>query len=45
LSIRYRERPAEWGIRASVGTAGDSYDNALAESIIGLFKAEMIWRQ
>lgn len=42
LSIRYSERLAECGIHASVGTTGDSYDNALAESIIGLFKAEVI---
>jgi len=42
LSIRYSERLAEVGIQASVGTTGDSYDNALAESIIGLFKAEVI---
>ena len=45
LSIRYSERLAECGIQASVGTTGDSYDNALAESINGLFKAEVIWRQ
>ncbi len=45
LSIRYSERLAEAGIQASVGTTGDSYDNALAESIIGLFKAEVIWRR
>ena len=44
LSIRYSERLAECGIEASVGTTGDSYDNALAESIIGLFKAEVIHR-
>lgn len=37
LSIRYSERQAAAGIRASTGTAGDAYDNALAESIIGLF--------
>jgi transposase InsO family protein len=42
LSIRYSERLAECGIEASVGTTGDSYDNALAESIIGLFKTEVI---
>ena len=42
LSIRYSDRLAECGIEASVGTTGDSYDNALAESIIGLFKAEVI---
>jgi putative transposase len=45
LSIRYSERLAECGIEASVGTTGDSYDNALAESIIGLFKAEIIHRR
>ena len=37
LSIRYTERLAEAGIEPSVGSVGDSYDNALAESIIGLF--------
>ena len=42
LSIRYTERLAEAGIDTSVGSVGDSYDNALAESIIGLFKTEMI---
>jgi putative transposase len=42
LSIRYSERLAECGIRASVGSTGDSYDNAMAESIIGLFKTEVI---
>ena len=42
LSIRYTERLAEAGITASVGTTGDSYDNALAETIIGLYKAEVI---
>jgi transposase InsO family protein len=45
LSIRYSERLAECRIEASVGTTGDSYDNALAESIIGLFKAEVIHRR
>ena len=45
MSIRYSERLAECGIQASVDTTGDSYDNALAESINGLFKAEVIWRQ
>jgi transposase InsO family protein len=44
LSIRYSERLAECGIRASVGSTGDSYDNAMAESIIGLFKTEVIRR-
>jgi putative transposase len=45
LSIRYSERLAECGIQASVGTTGDSYDNALAETINGLYKAEVIWRR
>ena len=43
LSIRYTERLAEAGIDASVGSVGDSYDNALAETIIGLFKTEVIY--
>lgn len=42
LSIRYTERLAEAGIEASVGSVGDSYDNALAETVIGLFKTEVI---
>ena len=42
LSIIYTERLAEAGIDTSVGSVGDSYDNALAESIIGLFKTEVI---
>ena len=42
LSIRYTERLAEEGIEPSVGSRGDSYDNALAESIIGLYKTEVI---
>ena len=42
LSIIYTERLAEAGIDPSVGTVGDSYDNALAESVIGLFKTEVI---
>lgn len=42
LSIRYTERLAEAGIERSVGSVGDSYDNALAERINGLFKAEAI---
>jgi transposase InsO family protein len=45
LSIRYTERLAEAGIAPSVGSAGDSYDNALAESVIGLYKTEVIRRQ
>ncbi len=44
LSIRYTERLAEAGIEPSVGSVGDSYDNALAETIIGLFKTEVIRR-
>ena len=45
LSIHYSERLAECGIRPSVGSSGDSYDNALAETIIGLFKTEIIRRR
>jgi transposase InsO family protein len=50
LSMRYTERLADADIAPSVGSRGDSYDNALAESIIGLFKTEVIhlkgpWRQ
>jgi putative transposase len=44
VSIRYTERLAEAGIDPSVGSVGDSYDNALAESVIGLFKTEVIHR-
>lgn len=44
VSIRYTERLAEAGIDPSVGSVGDSYDNALAESVIGLFKTEIIHR-
>jgi putative transposase len=44
-SIRYSERLAEAGARPSIGSVGDSYDNALAESIIGLFKTELIRRR
>jgi len=43
LAIRYSERLAEAGINPSVGSTGDSYDNAMAESVIGLFKTEIIW--
>ncbi|MBB2830594.1 UNVERIFIED_ORG: transposase InsO family protein [Rhizobium esperanzae] len=42
VSIKYSERPAEAGIEPSVGSVGDSYDNALAETINGLYKAEVI---
>ncbi len=45
VSIRYTERLAEAGIEPSVGSRGDSYDNALAESIISLYKAEVIERR
>jgi transposase InsO family protein len=45
LSIRYTERLAEVGIEPSVGSVGDSYDNALAESVIGLYKTEVIRRR
>ena len=45
LSIRYSERLADAGIEPSVGSVGDSYDNAMAESVIGLFKTEVIHRQ
>jgi putative transposase len=44
LSIRYTDRLADAGVVASVGSKGDSYDNALAESFSGLFKAELIRR-
>jgi transposase InsO family protein len=44
VSIRYTERLAEAGVEPSVGSVGDSYDNALAETIFGLFKAEVIRR-
>lgn len=45
VSIRYCERLAEAGIEPSVGSAGDAYDNALAETINGLYKAELIHRR
>lgn len=44
LSIKYSERLAEAGFNASVGSVGDSYDNALAETINGLYKAEVIYK-
>jgi putative transposase len=43
LSIRYTDRLTENGVTASVGSVGDSYDNALAETVIGLFKTEVIY--
>jgi len=45
LSMRYTDRLVEAGIAPSVGSRGDSYDNAMAESIIGLFKTEVIQRK
>ena len=45
LALCYTKRLAEAGIEPSVGSVGDSYDNALAESLIGLFKAEVIHRR
>lgn len=45
LFMRYTERLAEADIEPRVGSVGDSYDNALAESVIGLYKTELIRRQ
>ena len=45
LAMNYTQRLAEAKLIPSVGSVGDSYDNALAETINGLFKAEVIWRQ
>lgn len=45
IAIRYTAHLAEAGIEPSVGSVGDSYDNALAETINGLFKAEAIHRR
>jgi transposase InsO family protein len=44
LSIRYTDRLAKAGVEPSVGSVGDSYDNALAETIFGLYKTELIRR-
>jgi len=44
LAIRYTERLAEAGAVRSVGSRGDSYDNALAETVVGLYKTELIGR-
>ena len=41
-AVRYAERLADAGALASIGTVGDSYDNAMAESVIGLYKAECV---
>lgn len=43
VSIRYTERLTQAGLAASVGSAGDAYDNALAEMINGLYKTELIY--
>jgi putative transposase len=45
LSLRYTDRLAEMGVAPSVGSVGDSYDKAMAESIIGLYKTEVIRRR
>jgi putative transposase len=45
VSIKYSERLAKAGIEPSVGSKGDSYDNPLAETINGLYKAELIHRR
>jgi len=45
LAIRYTERLAEAGAVRSVGSRGDSYDNALAETVVGLYKTELIRRR
>ena len=45
LSIRYTERVADAGIELSVGSRGDAYDHSLAESVMGLFKTEVIRRR
>jgi putative transposase len=45
VSIKYTERLQDAGVEPSVGSVGDSYDNALAETINGLYKAELIWRR
>ena len=45
VSIRYTDRLADAGIEPSVGSVGDSYDNALAETIFGLYKTEVIRRR
>ena len=45
ISIRFTERLAEASIATSVGSRGDSYDNALAETVNGLYKAELVYRR
>ena len=44
-AIRFTERLEEIGVRPSIGTVGDSYDNAMAETTIGLYKTELVWQQ
>lgn len=44
-SIAYNEKLAHWGIKPSTGSVGDSYDNALAEAVNGLYKTELIYSQ
>ncbi|SPX71262.1 Integrase core domain [Mobiluncus mulieris] len=44
-SIKYGEKLADYGIKSSTGTVGDSYDNALAETVNGLYKTELIYSQ
>ena len=45
VAIKYTEHLKDAGVEPSVGSVGDSYDNALAETINGLYKAEVIWRR
>ena len=45
VSIKYTERLKEAGVEPSVSSVGDSYDNALAETINGLYEAEVVWRR
>lgn len=45
LALRYTEQLAEAGVEPIVGSVGDGYDNALAETINGLYKAEVIYRR
>lgn len=44
-AIRFTERLGEIGVRPSIGTVDDSYDNAMAETTIGLYKTELVWQQ
>jgi putative transposase len=44
-AIRFTDRLIEIGARPSIGSIGDSYDNAMAESVIGLYKTELVWAQ